>query len=48
MQCNVHIQGFNYITHNLDNTIVTKLPNSEDENHGIQRKAGKIWPNCLV
>ena len=43
MQCNVHIQGLNYITHNLDNTTVTKLPNQEeDKNQRIQRKVGKI------
>ena len=43
MQHNAHIQGLNYITHNLDNAIVTKLPNSkEDENQEIQRKVGKI------
>ena len=43
MQCNTHIQGLNYITHNLDDAIVTKLPNQEeDENQRIQRKAGKI------
>ena len=24
MQCNAHIQGLNYITHNLDDTILTK------------------------
>ena len=43
MQHNVCIQGLNYITHSPDNTIVTKLPNpEEDENQEIQRKAGKI------
>ena len=43
MQCNVHIQGLNYIIPNLDDAIVTKLPNSEeDETQGIQRKVGKI------
>ena len=43
MQHKVHIQGLNYITHNLDDVIVTKLPNSEeDKNQGIQRKLGKI------
>ena len=31
MQCNVHIQGLNYITHNLDDAIVTKLPNQEED-----------------
>ena len=43
MPHNIHIQGLNYITHNLDDTIVTKLPNAEeDENKGIQRRVGKV------
>ena len=43
MQHKACIQGLNYITHNLDDTIVTKLPNEEEnENQGIQRKAGKL------
>ena len=36
VQHNARIQGLNYITHNLDDTIVTKLPNKEEnENQAI-------------
>ena len=43
MQHNTCIQGLNYSTHNLEDAIVTKLPNQEEnENQGILRKAGKI------
>ena len=49
MQHNICIQGLNYIIHHLDNSIVTKLPNpEEDENQEKSRQNMTQLPGLNV